>query len=51
MMILISNNVKIQKIIGKKPYKKAKKQTIKLLLEKQTSNSLPLKFAKVVLPT
>ena len=65
MMILISNNVKIQKIwpealfggakyrnlIDKKPYKKANKQTIKLLLEKQTSNSLPLKFAKVVLPT
>lgn len=61
MMILISNNVKIQKIrpealfggakyrnlIDKKPYKKANKQTIKLLLEKQTSNSLPLKFAKV----
>ena len=48
MMILISNNVKTQKIrpealfggakyrnlIDKKPYKKANKQTIKLLLEK-----------------
>ena len=60
-MILISNNVKIQKIrpealfggakyrnlIDKKPYKKANKQTIKLLLEKQTSNSLPLKLPKL----
>lgn len=42
---------KYRNLIDKKPYKKANKQTIKLLLEKQTSNSLPLKFAKVVLPT